>query len=264
MLLILAHHNDLEAQWLYTDLLAAGRVPARLLMPEALGIDYDITLQLHNRGNHGVHVQFYQPAETIDGSDVSYLLNRLTYIEPLVWNNAEPAEKTYNTNELNAFFPALIEAIPCPVSNPIHHGALYGDSAFSRKWTRLLTRQGCTIHPDAPGNPERVYRLLNDHAATGLARIMLCDKEIILPPGQEQWAELPVLQRCIRDQGSVETLEFIFLRNAGGEPALLHVSKTPALSVYGPNITAFLSRKITHPYDTVDRNPERNAFAVTR
>src|SRR5437879_4593169 len=120
MLLVIAHHYDAEARWLCETLKRDYNIAATLLIPEAMGIDYSISLHLKNNGQHHSTIFFYEPETRLKSSEVWYAINRLSYINPLIWQHVDQVEKAYATNEINAFFSAFIQSLRCPVSNSIH------------------------------------------------------------------------------------------------------------------------------------------------
>src|SRR5881227_3930810 len=103
MILVLAHHYDAEAEWLRKTLREGYAQAALLLWPEALGVDYDISLRLRANGNHDATVSMFEPpSRTSCERSARYVVNRLGYIEPLIWKNAAPSEKAYATAEINS------------------------------------------------------------------------------------------------------------------------------------------------------------------
>jgi hypothetical protein len=265
MLLIIAHHHDAEAQWLCKVLKEEGRIPVYLLMPEALGVDYSISLHLKNEGKHRSTVFFHTPKIRLELSQAHYAINRLSYIEPLMWARAAAAEKTYATTEINAFFPALIHSLTCPVSNPIHHGALYGEVSFTAKWAAQLRQHGIAVHPLATDTTGKLSAHFNATPAKDLCRLMYFDQALILPPTQRPIRNFSKLRDALLEKGGAETLEFIFLKKGKTELELLHVSKTPALSCYGERFTTPLIQRLNPAHhDHFDGHSQRNPLAAAR
>jgi hypothetical protein len=244
MILIIAHHHDAEALWLCKTLKEDFSLPACLLLPEALGIDYSISLHLKNNGQHHSTIFFHEPELCLESNQVWYAFNRLSYINPLVWQYADPVEKAYAASEINAFFPALIHSLPCPVSNGIHHGALYWEAGFAAKWAAHLQGYGVSVHPLATDITEKLFEKLNATPVEDIRRIIYFENEIILPPGQEPFKNYANLENCIIKKGGSETLEFVFLKNADREPELLQISKTPSISHYGTRFTEAIFQRI--------------------
>src|SRR3982750_4874085 len=173
MVLILAHHYDAEASWLFNKLLSECGVAATLVLPEALGIDYNVSLRLRNDGKHNASIFLYDKGSWIDGSTVNYVVNRLNYIEPLLWKQATESERTYATNELNAFFPALIHALCCPVSNRVHYGSLYGDVHFAWRWAYRVKENGIRVNTLVLDRTGKVFEKISDAPRNHLVRLLL-------------------------------------------------------------------------------------------
>ncbi|MDF2431383.1 MAG: hypothetical protein JWP44_1014 [Mucilaginibacter sp.] len=265
MLLIIAHHHDAEALWLYRTLKEDGVYPVLLLMPEALGIDYSISLHLNNNSSNQLAIFFYTPEVRVEGDQVKYAINRLSYIDPLVWRRADLIEKAYATNEINAFFPALIHSLSCPVSNRIYNGALYGEGGFASKWAENFHRHGVSVDSLATDIPEKIFEKLKGTPTEHVYRLMYFGGEIISPPMQEPLKNHSDLTECILINGGTETLEFILLKRKDGNAELLHVSKTPALSVYGELFKKALFQQLNKSlYDYTYGNTKRDTLAVTR
>jgi hypothetical protein len=239
VILVLAHHYDAEAEWL-CGALRRHRQAALLLCPEALGVDYRISLFLGGNGRHDSRVSFFHPqAHTFQGRCARYAINRLGYVEPLIWKQAESTEKAYATSEINAFFSAFVRALLCPVSNPVRNGALWAGSGFEAKWLSRLQRFGATVHPLATAPPAEALAALNGAGRETIRRWLHVDGELFSPPDQE--SSYSDVERAILDQGPDEMLEFIGIHEASSpRPKLLWVTRTPALSCYGPNLVAAL------------------------
>jgi hypothetical protein len=251
----MAHHHDAEARWLYEALKQARQQVAHLV-PEALGLDYNITLRLNNCGPHGANVSFHQPARRLESRAVAYAINRLSYIDPLVWKKTEPAELTYATSELNAFFPALIESLPCPVSNRIHHGALYGDGGFAARWAARMHERGLAVDASVLDNTGKSYERLAACKPEELHRFMADAEGIHTPPGQATVAREGEIRDCILGSCDRETLEAIFL-NEGGSVRLVHLTKVPSLSCYGARYVAALVQQVTkYKHDLANRHSQ--------
>lgn len=265
MLLIIAHHHDVEAQWLCKTLKEDYNLPVYIIMPEALGIDYSISLHLKNNGQHHSTIFFHAPEARLESNRAWYAINRLSYINPLVWQHTDPVEKAYATNEINAFFPALIHSLTCPVSNSIHNGALYGEGGFAAKWAAHLHQHGVFVHPLVTDITEKLFEKLNTTPAEDIRRLIYFNNELILPPTQKPLKNYISLKRSIIEKGGSETLEFIFLKRGDNDPELLHISKTPSLSLYGKRFTDALFQRIKEAnHDNTDGHTQRNTFTAAR
>lgn len=263
MLLIIAHHHDAEAQWLCKNLSENYSGPFCLLMPEALGVDYSITLQLRNDGSHHASIYFYGSETYLDGDDVSFAINRLSYINPVVWKQAEESEKAYATNEFNAFFPAFIHSLKCPLSNYIYNGALYGDNSFAAKWALYIHRYGISVNPLLADTTGKLYKMLDSIPAEQIYRFMYFHKQIILPLDQVAIINFGHLKEYILQQQESETLEFIFIKKQNGDTELIQVTKTPSLSCYGNLFVQALYQQINNiGHDHINGNTQRNTLAA--
>lgn len=262
MLLIIAHHHDVEAQWLYDTLRYENKFQVRLLIPEALGIDYSISLHLTGEG-HRSTILFYDGAEMIEGSQVWFAINRLSFVSPLIWERAEANEKAYATNEINAFFPAFIRSLDCPVSNSIINGSLYGETNFAWKWITHFYRHGLDVHPLAADLPDRLFETVNNTPPDQILRLLCFNDLLLLPPGNKPPINFVNLRKSILEKSAGETLEFIFLKTGGAGAALLHTSKTPSLSCYGQvYITALYKLLKQLGHDITNGHTQRNALAA--
>lgn len=246
MVLILAHHYDAEAEWLADRLVSAYGVATTLLAPEALGLDYSLTLQLRNSGHHQATIVLFETGQRLDGGKLTYLVNRLSYIDPLLWKQSAEKERQYATNEVNAFFPAFIESLACPVSNPIHHGSLYGDVQFALRWAKYARVHGIEVNALALDKTGKLVERLNDMPPDSLFRFLYMDRQIFQPVSQKKTASHAFLQKWLRQSGETETIELIFLRQQETFE-LLHVTKTPALSLYGEPFLQAFSRQLNQP-----------------
>ena len=258
MLLIIAHHYDAEALWLYDTLNSEHTIPVTLLQPEALGVDYDISLYLTNNGQHESVVRFFNTGRHLKGSRISYAINRLSYIDPIVWQHAAQEEKTYAGNELNAFFPAFLHALPCALSNPIYNGSLYSDRNFVRRLADCLRRQGIEVHPLALDPSGRLFRTFRDTPPTQLWWLICSGKAVLTPYGQETAACQEKIKDCLLRYGCTETVELIFLKEKD-HLVFFHASKAPALSLYGRQLIEMLIQQIkkTVQDDTIDGHTQR-------
>ncbi len=175
MVLILAHYYDKEAAWL-ADKLA----DAFLLVPEALGVDYDITLRLSDREIRAA-LHPLQGGREFSSPDVSFMLNRLSFIDPLVWKKADETERTYVTGEINAFFAAFIHAFSCPVVNPVVNGSLMESSSRNFSLIMVLQKMGMTIHPALLQENGEAFHTMLRHLADCTRMMTFGDKIFVAP-----------------------------------------------------------------------------------
>lgn len=244
MILVLAHHYDVEASWLCRSIQEHCGQSALLLWPEALGVDYCISLQLHGDGGHHAEVSFFErQMEKFDGRDPSYAVNRLGYIEPLIWDKAAGPEKAYAAAEINAFFSAFVRALPCPVSNPVRNGALWAGSGFEARWASLLHRRGVAVHPLATAGANEALGALSRAHPASIRRWLHFEGHVFPYPGHER--AYPEVEMAILHHDPDELLEFIAIEDSTFlQPHLLWVSRTPALSCYGHTFVRTLTNRI--------------------
>ena len=261
MLLLIAHNHDAEARWLYHTLNQGARLPVAYLVPEALGIDYKITLRLNNCGPHTASVWFDKPERRLESSGFTYVINRLSYVDPIAWHKAEPSELTYATAELNAFFPALVASLPCKVSNRIHHGSLYGDACFVARWAARMKGRGVPVDLCVLDCTGKSHEKISAATPGGLSRFMYDGDRIFTPHGQPVAPHEAEIRDCLKNSGEDETLEAVFL-NESGRTSLIHLSKTPSLSCYGSNyIGSLISPIKTNFYDPTNGHSQRTTLA---
>ena len=233
MILVLAHHYDAEAGWLCRTVEQDCQQAALLLWPEALGVDYSISLRLRGNGRHDALVSLFgPPASAFSGRSARYVVNRLGYIEPLIWDKAGPSEKAYAAAEINAFFSAFVSSLPCLLSNPVRNGALWAGTGFEARWTSRLHGSGVAIHRLATAGANEALQELNRANPATLRRWLHFEGQLFSPSGQER--SYPDIERAILQNDPDEMLEFIAIEDSTTQsPRLLWVSRTPALSCYG-------------------------------
>jgi hypothetical protein len=259
MLLIIAHHHDQEAVWLYKNLLESGEIPVRLLVPETLGLDYHISLNLFNTLAAKSSVNWFATGETIFNTDVHWLINRLNYIDPIIWNRSASAEKQYATSELNAFFAAFIHSFSCKISNPIQNGCLYGQIQFLPFWISYFQKKGIQPHSlllknnfsrkKAMANPEKLLRFL-------------CHKNSIYQPAEQtSAAELTKLLSANNLLKPWDLMEFVFMQTRSPQKFhFISASPTPCFSAYGKAFTqTVINHYKTTCHDTAIWNTKRKS-----
>ena len=252
MILVLAHHHDAEGAWL-VHALQARQQRSLLLCPEALGVDYGISLRLRNDGRDESAIAFFDPSVGgVESAQFRYAVNRLGFIEPLVWRSAPERERLYATSEINAFFPALIESLRCRVDSPVAHGALWPDSGFALRWAARLHARGVAIHPALAASPVQACATWMASDPAALRRWLCFEGEVFVPPAQGS-AHAHVTH-ALRSLAPGRTLEFIGLQgDADAVVQLLQVSCTPSLSWYG---RPFIDALITHAEDSRHGHPD--------
>ncbi len=262
MLLIIAHHHDAEARYFHDLLQSENRVNTRLLIPEALGVDYSISLHLKNDGRHHASIFFYETGFTLNCDNLCYAINRLSYINPLTWQHTYPVEKNYATDEINAFFPAFIHSLKCPVSNPIYNGSLYGEATLAEKWAGYFKRCYLPVHPLLFDTTGKIYTLLQNTPAENICRHMQIGNQLITPLQQLPAPVFSDLKKILLENGDNDMREFIFFRE-GSNLQLIQVSKVPSLSLYAKNASNIIYQQIKNTsYDIIDGHTQRNTCTV--
>ena len=245
MILIFAHYYDKEAQWLQQHLSFPVAGPeVKLVIAEALGIAYTVSLSIKDNYNNSV-IFFKDDMAEVSQEDVSLVINRLVYINPIAWNKSDEKEKTYAANEINAFFAAFIHSFTCPVINNIKHGSLFGNRLEVVKIIKTIMRAGIAIHPYVKAQDENSFPLMEENLPNCL-RLMCWGNKIFSPTDQNDIGLtlknklFPFLQK----QKLTAAYELFFLDGAPGALQLICISKSPALSVYGQPFLRYVSRTL--------------------
>ena len=241
MILILAHHYDSEAKWL-TDNLANGlkNSNVKLLIAEALGIDYLISLSLNDNCTKTV-IRFKNADKALHAEDILLVINRLVFIDPIVWNHSAESEKSYATNEMNAFFSAFIYSFTCPVINQVIYGSLAGNNSDILSMVNILRNNHITINKIV--HDECISAQMAEDNLAECLRLMLWDRKIFFPDIQlnENFSEK--IKSVFNKITYASTLELFFRPNTSGFE-LIHISRMPALSIYGQSFLNYLTDKV--------------------
>lgn len=207
MILIVCHLHDAEAAWLAQRLshLAPG-TPVLLVSAEELLYARQVQHTLGD-GPAGF-VLTLQNGRRIAAGDVAVVVNRLCFLDPVIWRQKDPQQYLYVLQELNALYLSLLHSLPAGrLYNPPSAVALGGRHLTAAEWQLLAARAGLpvdTAHwpPDElapPAMPE--------------ARLLVLDEELLgtLPPGIAPEA-------CLRlaRQSGLRLLELHFARRPAG------------------------------------------------
>ena len=245
MVLIFAHHYDMEAKWLAQYLpQQCSSIRVKLVIAEALGIDYDITLSIKNNSSNAV-VFFKDDTGPLACGSISFVINRLMFIDPIVWNKSDKKEKTYAMNEINAFFAAFIHSYKCPVVNAVEHGSLLGNNSGTFRLVKILKKDGMAIHPFVFEENENSFKLMEKNAVACL-RAMCWYNKIFFPLHQFNIEFRDKIMQTLNKQQLTSTHELFFINN-NAEFELIYISKSPALSVYGQPFLQYLSEAVNTP-----------------
>jgi hypothetical protein len=243
MVLVFAHHYDEEAKWLALSLQVQG-MPLKLLVAEALGIDYDISLTI-KEGKAGISILFKDDTGEVGGNAVSLVINRLNYINPIVWANAAEKEKQYATNEINAFFAALLRAFNCRVLNPVEHGSLFTDNKTGFDIVRLLKQQQVDVAISALEEDEQNFAKLQ-LLADNCLRVLCWEEEVFFPVHQPDAAFSEMILSSLSGKKISHPMELFFTHQPDGY-SLTYISKSPALSLYGQPLLQSILRYTYKP-----------------
>ena len=244
MIFIFAHHYDEEAKWLVQHLQHQNNTEAKLVVAEALGIDYDACLSIKNTGTEAV-IWFNEDTGCKAYNNCTLVINRLLYITPIVWNKSEDKEKMYATNEINSFFAAFIHAYTCPVINPVEHGSILGNRTGSLKIIKTITENGINIHPYVFEENYKAFKLIEANAANCL-RVMRWGDKTFFPANQLHNIFKNLLTNLLQPLALTSTYELFFIEMGAGFQ-LINISRSPSLSVYGAPFVQYISGTLNIP-----------------
>ncbi len=264
---------------------AGSRAEAFLLIPEALGVDYDVTLRLSDREilatlqplqgglefpvqgtersalqiKDGCGSQELPGGWEFSSPDISFLVNRLNYIDPLVWKKAGETDRAYATGEINAFFAAFIHAFSCPVVNPVVNGALPESSSANYSLLMALRKRGVSIHPALFQEDGEAFHTMISNL-NDCTRMMTFGENILAAPRKTCPGEvfptemvkknlLEALKATALPERAGDTFisQEFFFREAEGKPGLIYISRTPAYSVYAEEFLPLFLRILKNP-----------------
>ncbi len=259
MILLFAHHYDAEAEWFFHELKKSCQLPVVWLIPEALGVDYSITLRFLKNGQTTGFVLLRSDERRLEMRDVRYAINRFAYIDPLIWEHAEPSEKAYAASELNAFFPAVIQSLTRSISKRIDNGSLCDINAFVAGWATRFHSAGISVDISALRSSGDLQQVLIGRSGRQVFRFLYDVQRVFTPVGQTSLTKEAEIKTCLRTFGDDETLEALFICESG-LPQLIHVSKTPALSCYGLSyVDTFVRHVLAFHNDPSLGETQRNA-----
>lgn len=162
MIVILCHADDAPALWLHGALRELGLNALELVAVEQLVYSRRIVHRLDNQGDRGeIHLA---DGRVLRGESIRGLINRVRYLPTEHFARADPLDRAYATQELNAFMLAWLDSIAGRVINPPLAFALDGG-----------TFQSIAVihHAAAAGLPTKTWR--------GGTNVMQADAEPQLP-----------------------------------------------------------------------------------
>lgn len=126
MIVILCHPGDHAALWLHGALRAIGVGRLELVSVEQLVYSRKIIHRLDFSGDTGqIHLA---DGRVLHANAIGGLINRIRYLPTQHFAAADPADRIYATEELNAFMLAWLDGIAGRVINPAQPAALDGAS----------------------------------------------------------------------------------------------------------------------------------------
>jgi hypothetical protein len=223
MILILCHLHDADARWLYQRL-------QRATSPESVAIISTDELLYAHRIQHtvspsGVDFRFHlQNGRILEKKDLSLVINRLCYIDPLIWKWVGTQQYQYVSQELNALYLSLLHALTAiPLYNPPTATWLGGRHLSPAEWQLLALRLELPIPPNWPPA---------DEPAQPDQRVLIVDGQLL--------GELPTgisLASCqqLAGQSGMPLLELQFT-----DAVFVQATPMPLLQPYGTDIIDYL------------------------
>ena len=124
MIVLLCHDEDAAALWLHRALREHGLAALELVSVEQLVYSRSIVHRLDDRGDRG-EIRLAD-GRVLRPQSIDALLNRVRYLPTQHFARADEADRTYASQELNAFVLAWLDSIAGCVINPALPFALDG------------------------------------------------------------------------------------------------------------------------------------------
>ncbi|HEX8330282.1 MAG TPA: hypothetical protein VF629_22315 [Hymenobacter sp.] len=237
MILILCHLHDAEAAWLCQRLRQlAPATEVRLVSAEELLYARGVR---HTLGRAPASFALtLQNGQHVAGKDVTVLINRLCYLDPVLWQQRDAKQYQYVMQELNALYLSILHSLPAErLYNPPTAVALGGRTLAPAEWQLLAARVGLSIAAGWPPPPDQV-------PAPPEARVLVLDDELL---GTVPAGIAPEACRELARQADVRLLELHFTRQ-GAEYVVVGATTLAALHCYGDALVRhFLSVSTTLP-----------------
>ena len=238
MILILCHLQDAEAAWLSQRLQhLAPEVPVRLVSAEELL--YARRVQ-HTLGHAPAGFALtLQNGQRIEAAEVAVLVNRLCFLDPVVWQRAGSMQYLYVLQEINALYLSMLHALPAErLYNPPSAAALGGRYLTPAEWQLLGARVGLPIavgwSPEGPVAAAWPHRRL----------LMLNDEVLGSPPPDIA----PALCRELARQAGLPLLELHFDAQGAGH-VFVGATVFAALHQYGDALVHHFLQLATDGFD---------------
>lgn len=204
MILILCHLHDAEAAWLAHGLQQVG-APVLIVSADELLLARAVS---HRLGHAGADFAItLQNGQCIRKDVISAVINRLSYLDPILWKRADPKQYQYVAQEFNALYLSLLHSVgQVRLYNPPTAMSLSGRHLSVAEWQLLGLRAGLPIAPNWPP-PDSLPVAPPD------ARLLVLDGRQLgtLPPGIDPVA----CQRLVHDSG-MNLLELHFSETQTG------------------------------------------------
>jgi hypothetical protein len=223
MILILCHLHDAEAIWLYQQLKRAGS-PDSVAIVSVNELLYARTIR-HTLGCAGVEFSIQlQSGQTLTRDELSMVINRLCYIDPVVWKQTSQVQYQYVSQEINALYMSILHSLSnVRLYNPPSASWMGGRHLSLAEWQLVGLRSGLAIPPDWPPADEQ---------AQPDTRVLIIDDQVLgsLPDGVP-----PNACQQLAWQVGMPLLELQFM---GGY--FVNASPLPVLHHYGALLIDYL------------------------
>ncbi|RIV23338.1 hypothetical protein DYU11_10045 [Fibrisoma montanum] len=238
MILILCHPHDVEAAWLYEQLQRAAP-DQPLLIATADELIYARSIRQTLVGDDDTFLIRLQNGRTILKDEISVVINRLYYLDPVVWKAVSDKQYQYVAQELNALFLSLLHAVnPARLFNPPTPVSLGGRHLSSAEWQLLAVRAGLPIAPGWPPPETQAFTAPD-------ARLLVLSGELLgtVPPGIDADA-------CCRlaQLSGTRLLELHFMQSPDGF-VFMGATAFAALSYYGDALVHHFLTLTSHDFN---------------
>jgi len=228
MILILAHHYDVEALYLYRLLSTQQMVKVMLLQAETFCLEFSISYSPQEISSSTIQ---FKNGDTIHCKNIQLVINRWQYLQPNWWKKAGEKEQEYVTAEMNAFVVGWLGAFKVPVINGVQYGALSSVYDMYEPWLPVIKSAGLqttaqTFNLKTPFDVLQTANINHTNEAS-LLQVLVIGKKII---GTDklvlQKAVLEIFEKAGVDMGEMN------FKQEGNEILFVHANRYPAFSNY--------------------------------
>jgi hypothetical protein len=139
MFLVLCNTGDRSAIWAAHQLRKRLAAPVPLVSPQMLFAG----VWEHRVGDGSPRTRIRLPNKlTVESSDVSGVLNRVSFLPGHLFPRVSAADRTYATQECTALYMSWLESLRCPVLNPATAQGLCGAFRPADQWHVLAASAG--------------------------------------------------------------------------------------------------------------------------